>query len=114
MLSGGASLTASIFTVLDSQRTSSDLLSGCCPGWDALGQQGGAGVEFGRADVLIVRDRTVIVRIDIIEGGGNASEGSAEATEGCLNYECKEAQDPRERGPYEVAKGCVRLSPIRG
>lgn len=69
--------------------------------------EGGTGVECGRADVLIVRDGMIIVRIDIVKEDKNASERAAEASAGCLFYECKDTQEPKERGPYEFAKGCV-------
>ena len=44
------------FTVLDSQRTSPDLPSGCCPGWDALGQPGGAAVDQRPPSIGLQRD----------------------------------------------------------
>ena len=106
-------MTASLFTALDSQRTGLDLPNGCCPGWDALGQQGGAGVERGRADVLIVRDGMIIARMDIVKEGVNASERPAEAFAGCLFYERKDVQDPGERRPYELAKGCVTFRVVK-
>jgi len=63
----------------------------------------------------------IIARMDIVREGGNASERPGEASAGsdegemrCIYYECREAQDPRERGPYEVAKGCVTIQVFKG
>jgi len=51
----------------------------------------------------VVKDGFIIAMM-----AGSLVEASEDKGDGCLYYEFKEAREERERGPYEVAKGCFR------